>query len=120
MNRRGFLGVLLGGAAIAADPERLLWVRGKTLYSIGPPRIYTVSDLISEAMNSMEMTPWPPLTPEMVAAAYRRVNGMFDDWMKEPIHIHRIPDPFYPGIISFSQDITKEELRRLYPDKALL
>ena len=35
MNRRGFLGALLG--AFVADPEELLWVPGKKLISIPPP-----------------------------------------------------------------------------------
>ncbi len=34
MNRRSFLSTLLGGAAVALDPERLLWVPGKKLISI--------------------------------------------------------------------------------------
>lgn len=35
MNRRGFFGTLFGGAAaMALDPERLLWVPGKKLISI--------------------------------------------------------------------------------------
>jgi hypothetical protein len=35
VNRRGFLSMLgIGGAALALDPERLLWVPGKKLISI--------------------------------------------------------------------------------------
>jgi len=36
-NRRLFLGALLGAAAVAADPERLLWVPGKKKIFIPPP-----------------------------------------------------------------------------------
>jgi len=41
MNRRGFLGALLGGAAAAAsfDPEKALWVPGAKLISIPPPKL---------------------------------------------------------------------------------
>lgn len=34
LNRRGFLAALAGGAAVAADPERLLWRKGAKLISI--------------------------------------------------------------------------------------
>ncbi len=38
MNRRAFLAALVGAAAAAADPERLLWVPGRKLISIPAPR----------------------------------------------------------------------------------
>lgn len=34
MNRRGFLGALLGAGAMALDPDRLLWAPGKKLISV--------------------------------------------------------------------------------------
>jgi hypothetical protein len=45
MDRRGFLRRLLaGGAALALDPERLLWVPGEKVISIPPaPVIITPS-----------------------------------------------------------------------------
>lgn len=44
MNRRGFLGALLGGtAALALDPEKLLWRPGAKLISIPSPRIARAS-----------------------------------------------------------------------------
>jgi hypothetical protein len=42
MNRRGFLAALAGGAAAAADPDRLIWTPGRLLISIPPPRRYTL------------------------------------------------------------------------------
>ncbi len=43
MNRRGFLGALLGTAAgLALDPEKLLWVPGKKLISIPKPVVTTL------------------------------------------------------------------------------
>lgn len=36
LNRRGFLAALAGGAAVAADPERLLWRPGAKVYSLPP------------------------------------------------------------------------------------
>jgi hypothetical protein len=118
MNRRAFFGALLGAAAIAADPERLLFVPGKKLYTFGRPRIYTAGDLIAEAMQSLQLM--PPPTPEDIAYALDRLNHMLDDWPKEPLIIHRIPDPFfYPDCFTFTQTMSKEEFRRRYPDKAL-
>lgn len=41
MNRRGFLTALLSSAAaVAIDPERLLWVPGRKLISIPTPQIH--------------------------------------------------------------------------------
>ncbi len=48
MNRRCFLGALLGTAAL--DPERLLWVPGRKLISIPPPPIATVPVRLSEQL----------------------------------------------------------------------
>jgi hypothetical protein len=45
INRRGFLGLLGGGAtALALDPERLLWVPGaKTISIPRPPDLITLA-----------------------------------------------------------------------------
>lgn len=39
MNRRGFIGALLGAAVL--DPERLLFVPGRKVYSIPSPKVFT-------------------------------------------------------------------------------
>lgn len=62
MNRRGFLSTLLGGAAMALDPERLLWVPGKKLISIPKPqgidleliRRYYLNPAIAEFIKQTE------------------------------------------------------------------
>jgi hypothetical protein len=47
VNRRGFLGALIAGAAAAAvDPERLLWVPGRKLISIPAPRVAMVAEIL--------------------------------------------------------------------------
>ena len=53
LNRRGFLGTLLAGAAL--DPERLLWVPGKKLISIPKPRLLSLRFLhfFNSEANSM-------------------------------------------------------------------
>lgn len=48
MNRRAFFAALLGGAAAAADPERLLWVPGRKLISI--PRKHIASLFIPQQL----------------------------------------------------------------------
>lgn len=50
MNRRGFLGALLGAAL---DPERLLWVPGKKLISIPAPRVYFVETPLIRLMEKL-------------------------------------------------------------------
>ncbi len=54
MNRRAFLAALIAGATL--DPEKLLWVPGKKLISIPPPRQWVVDLMqqrISEALAQM-------------------------------------------------------------------
>lgn len=48
MNRRGFLGAMLGAVAGATlDPERLLWVPGRKVYSV--PKLRDVNfEMIAE------------------------------------------------------------------------
>jgi hypothetical protein len=53
MNRRGFLGALLG--AFVADPEELLWVPGKKLISIPAPAIYRGNLLLTPEQVSRDM-----------------------------------------------------------------
>lgn len=62
MNRRGFLSFLgMGAAAVAADPERLLWTPGSKLISIPPLVAYR-----SSAGNTF-------IHPEVIAAEWLRV-----------------------------------------------
>jgi len=53
MNRRGFIGALLGAATL--DPERALWVPGKRLISIPRPQ-KVVGCLINTNGITMRMT----------------------------------------------------------------
>lgn len=61
MNRRGFLGSLLGAAVI--DHERLLWVPGRKTISIPMPGIV--------------------LTSKEVNAVYKLINSLMDKWYAE-------------------------------------
>ena len=56
MNRRGFLGLLAGVAATSVlDVEKMLWVPGRTTYSIPAPKVWSVDpSLVDPAM----MIPW--------------------------------------------------------------
>jgi len=46
MNRRGFLGAMLGAVAGATlDPERLLWVPGRKVISIPRTRVFTPQEM---------------------------------------------------------------------------
>lgn len=64
MNRRGFLGALIGAVAGSAvlDPERLLWTPGKKLISIPKTAALSGRDAISVRMVRM----WDPVASEMV------------------------------------------------------
>ena len=64
MNRRSFFGTLFGAAAIAADPERLLWVPGKKLISI--PRTYTI---VASTWESEFNQRYPLIAPFTVIAS---------------------------------------------------
>lgn len=84
MNRRGFLGTLLGGAALVADPERLLWTPGKKLISIPKPVIHEISGAAimarwrqsDEYLNSMYLRP-------AAEALARAINFKLDRWIAE-------------------------------------
>jgi len=56
MNRRGFLRGLLGtGAALALDPEKMLWVPGKRLISIpAGPRLLTIDMITYETLAFLQ------------------------------------------------------------------
>lgn len=44
MTRRALFSLLAGGAAVAADPERLLWTPGKLISIPAPrPKVFTVT-----------------------------------------------------------------------------
>lgn len=45
MNRRAFFGLIAGGLAAAADPDRTLWVPGRKLISI--PAVRLTEDLVN-------------------------------------------------------------------------
>jgi hypothetical protein len=48
VNRRGFLGALLGGAAALGDPDRAIWAPGRKVISIAAPRMtFEVGDLVT-------------------------------------------------------------------------
>jgi hypothetical protein len=49
MNRRGFLGTLLGATAVMAlDPEKLLWVPGQKKIFVPKPKMITVTFCIDK------------------------------------------------------------------------
>jgi hypothetical protein len=76
VNRRGFLAGLFGAAAVAADPERLLWTPGRKLISI--PRPMTRREL--QALNDS-------IIDEAAIQLGRRtawyVDRMMDQWWTE-------------------------------------
>lgn len=114
MNRRGFLGALLG--SLALDPERALWIPGRKLISIPRPaedwqglyNAYTSN--IAEAIRLSPKCPWvgplphiafhrdcfalamEPVPAEVVAQALGDMNAMLDRWNREPLR----PPPFAP------------------------
>jgi hypothetical protein len=108
MNRRGFLGALLGGvAALAVDEERLLWVPGKRLISIPKPSInlpLTEAEITQAVLNALQNN----------LKLIRYVNKDYEASFKEA----KIDLSFYPGVV-WEEEITKEEFRKRYPNQKI-
>lgn len=85
MNRRGFLGLTLAGAAgMLLDPERLLWVPGKTFVFVkAPVRGVTIAELVAA-------------TYDKVIAEHRRTGQL--TWNDEQLMRH-LAEESYDGIV---------------------
>jgi hypothetical protein len=73
INRRGFLSFIPAAAAIAADPERLLWVPGKKLISIPAITVCTVETKIFQAEGIISYNFIVPARPVECEPKYRMV-----------------------------------------------
>lgn len=121
MNRRGFLTALLSSAAaVAIDPERLLWVPGRKLISIPAPASTLTMMPIGQRLNKGDIF--------SMAGVYQ-VNPKRRD-KQQFFTVTRVLDDFslelrptvtedYPqaSAILFQEEMTKTEFARRYVDE---
>lgn len=111
MNRRSFLSSLSAFAATAAlDPERLLWVKSKTIFI--PPAPQLVSDKLFGV--DFEYTD-AELAMTIDDFRSRYIYPALEAIQREALAEMR----FYYGSAWSSETISKAEFRRRYPDPKL-
>jgi len=79
LNRRGFLGSLFGAAAIAADPEKLLWVPGAKKIFIPPasvPLAFTELSLEFRLAEDYARAAWLAIAEQIDRDCFRFYRGL--------------------------------------------
>lgn len=89
MNRRGFLGVMLGAVAGATlDPERLLWVPGRKVYSVPSARsLLNMEQFRMDYMRSAAMAIIDGMNAEL-AKFYSDQFDLYRD-LSKPLALNR-------------------------------
>lgn len=106
MNRRGFLGALLGGGlgALALDPERALWAPGKKLISVPPPPIRFLQHFVvigvDHSSDGSDLKLWPSVAEKLRPERMNRLG-----WAKN------VSQPLVVGdVVTFSGIYTRNPI----------